>query len=138
MSLEKIVDKILEEGRNEAEQIILESRQKAEEIIQNARKQAEIQANIILEQSERQANLEASRLVTQARLEKRIKILGCKKDLIEEVLDKAFQKQKGDKTELRRRIIRKDGEFEESIDQEKLMQALRPGMEKDIAEVLKI
>ncbi len=138
MSLEKIVDKILEEARNEVEQILLESRQKAEEITQNARKQAEIQANIILEQAERQANLEASRLVTQARLERRIKILGCKKDLIDEVLEKAFQEQKGERTGLKRRIIRKDGEFEESIDQEKLKHALRPRMEKDIAEVLKI
>ena len=138
MSLEKIVDKILEEARSEVEQILLESRQKAEEITQNARKQGELQANAIIEQAERQGNLEASRLVTQARLEKRIKILSYKKDLIDEVLEKAFQKQKGEKIGLKRKIIRKDGEYEEFIDQEKLKQELRPRMEKDIAEVLKI
>ncbi|UCE42542.1 MAG: hypothetical protein JSV17_06190 [Candidatus Aminicenantes bacterium] len=136
--MEKILDKILEEARNEAERILLESRQKAEEITQNARKQGEIQANALLEQAERLGNLEASRLVTQARLEKRIKILSCKKDLIDEVLEKAFQKQKGDKIELKRKIIRKDGEVEEFVDQEKLKQELRPKLEKDIAEVLKI
>lgn len=138
MSLEKILDKILEEARNEAEQILRESRQKAEEITQNARKQGEMQANTILEQGERQGSLEASRLVTQARLEKRIKILSCKKDLIDEVLEKAFQKQKGDKIGLKRKIIRKDGEFEEFVDHEKLKQELRPKLEKDIVEVLKI
>ena len=138
MSLEKILDKILEEARSEAEKILLESRQKAEEITQNARKQVEIQAITILDHTERQGNLEASRLVTQARLEKRIKILSCKKDLIDEVLDKAFQKQKGDKIGLKRKTIRKDGELEEFVDQEKLKQELRPKLEKDIAEVLKI
>jgi vacuolar-type H+-ATPase subunit E/Vma4 len=138
MSLEKILDKILEEARSEAEKILLESRQKAEEITQDARKQGESQAKTILEQAERQANLEASRLVTQARLEKRIKILSCKRDLIDEVLEKAFQEKKGEKIGLKRKIIRKDGELEEFIDQEKLKQELRPKMEKDIAEVLKI
>ncbi len=138
MSLENILDKILEEARSEAEQIFLKGRQKAEEITQNARKQGEMQANAILEQAERKGNLEANRLVTQARLEKRIKILSCKRDLIDEVLDKAFQKQKGDKIGLKRKIIRKDGELEEFVDQEKLKQELRPKLEKDIAEVLKI
>jgi vacuolar-type H+-ATPase subunit H len=138
MSLEKILDKILEEARSEAEQILLESRQKAEEITQNARKQGELLANAILDQAKRQGNLEASRLVTQARLEKRIKILESKKDLIDDVLEKAFQKQKGDQIGLKRKIILKDGEHEEFVDQEKLKQELRPRLEKDIAEVLKI
>jgi V/A-type H+-transporting ATPase subunit E len=138
MSLEKILDKILEEARSEAEQILQESRQKAEEIAQNARKKAESQADTILEQAERQGNLEASRLVTQARLEKRIKLLRCKKDLIDEVLDKAFEKKKGDIIGLKRKILGKDGELEESVDPKKLRQELRPQLERDIAEVLKI
>ena len=138
MSLEKILDKILEEAQSEAEKIILESRQKAEEIKQNARKQGEVQAAALIEQAERQGNLEASRLVTQASLEKRIKVLSCKKDLIDEVLEKAFQKHKGEKTELKRKIILKDGELEELVDHDKLKQELRPKLEKDIVEALKI
>jgi vacuolar-type H+-ATPase subunit E/Vma4 len=138
MSLEKILDKILEEAGSEAERIVMESRRKAEEITQNARKEAEMQASAILEKAERQGNLEASRLVTQARLEKRIRLLGCKRDLIDEVLEKAFQKLEGDKIKLKRKIVRKDGEKEEFIEQEKLKQELRPKLEKDIAEVLKI
>ena len=138
MSLEKILDKILEDARNEADKILLESRHKAEEIKQNAHKQGELHAKAILEQAERQGNLEASRLVTQARLEKRIRILRGKKDLIDEVLEKAFKAQKGDIVGLQRKIILKDGEHEEAIDQKRFMQELRPKLEKDIAEVLKI
>ena len=138
MSLEKILDKILEEARLEVEQILQENHQKAEEIAKNARKQGEMQASAILDQAERLGNLEASRLVTQARLEKRIKILRCKKDLIDQVLEKAFQKQKGEKIELKRKVIRKDGEQEELVDEQKVKQELRPRLEKDIAEVLKI
>ena len=138
MSLEKILDKILEDARSEAERILQDSRQKAGEITQNARNQGEMQAKAILEQAEKQGNLEASRLITQARLEKRIKILSCKKDLIDEVLDKAFQSQKDEDIGLKRKIVLKDGELEESFDREKLKQELRPKLEKDIAEVLKI
>jgi vacuolar-type H+-ATPase subunit H len=138
MSLEKILDKILEEAQREAERIIHESRQKAEEIKENARKQGEMRAHALLEQVERQGKLEASRLVTQARLERRIKVLTCKKELIDAVLDKAFQEQKGKKILLTRKIILKDGDREEFVDKEKLMQELRPKLEKDIVEVLKI
>jgi hypothetical protein len=106
--------------------------------MQNARKQGELQANAVIDQTKRQGNLEASRLVTQARLEKRIKILACKKGLIEEVLEKAFQEQKDDRIGLKRKIIRKDGEQEEVVELEKLKQELRPKLEKDIAEVLEI
>jgi V/A-type H+-transporting ATPase subunit E len=138
MSLEKILDKILEDARLEAEQILQESHQKAEEITKKAQKQGERQASAILEQAERQGNLEASRLVTQARLEKRIKILRCKKDLIDGVLEKAFQNLEGDKLGLIRRVVRKDGEDEEVVEELKVKQALRPSLEKDIAEALKI
>jgi V/A-type H+-transporting ATPase subunit E len=138
MSLEKILDKILEEARSETEQVIRESRQRAEEITQNARKKGELQANAIIEQAKQQGNLEASRLVTQARLEKRIKLLDSKKALIDAVLEKAFQKQESHKIKLKRKIIRKDGEVEEWIDEEKLKLELRPRLERDIAEVLKI
>jgi vacuolar-type H+-ATPase subunit E/Vma4 len=138
MSLEKILDKILEEARGEAERIHSESRQKAEEIVRNARISGERQAEEILERAKRQGNLEASRLVTQARLEKRIKILRYKKELIDEVLERAFRKQVRDNIPLKRKIIRKDGESEEFIDREKLKQELMPKLEKDIAEVLEI
>ena len=138
MSLEKILNKILEEAQREAEQIVLESRQKADTIRRDAKKQGGILAKTLLEQAERQGNLEASRLVTQARLEQKIKGLECKKDLIEEVLDKTFREQKGEKIGLKRKIILKDGEQEEFVGQGELKEELRSRLEKNIAEVLKI
>ncbi len=138
MSLEKILDKILEEARGEAERILSESRQKAGDITRNAKEQGELQAKTILEQAEKQANLEASRLISQARLEKRIQILSCKKELIDTVLEKVFREQKDDRIGLKRKIVMKDGEHDEPIDQERLKMELRPLLEKDIAEVLKI
>lgn len=138
MSLEKILDKILEEAQDEADKILLEGRRRAGEIVQNARSQAEAKGEIILEQAEKEGNLEASRLVTQARLEKRLRILRYKKELIDDVLEKAFQKHQGDQINLKRKVILKDGEQEESVDREELKQVLRPKLEKYIAGVLKI
>jgi vacuolar-type H+-ATPase subunit H len=138
MSLEKILDKILEEAQKEARDIVSESRQKAEEIKHNAQKRGEMQAKTLFAQVEREGHLEASRMVTQARLEKRIRILRCKKDLIDQVLDKAFQELEGGKIGVKRKIVRKEGDAEEFLDREKLMKEVRPKLEKHIAEVLKI
>ncbi len=138
MSLEKIVEKILEEARAEADQIIQESLQKGEEIKENARKRGEEQANALLEEVERQAQLDAGRIITQARLEKKIMLLSTKKDLIDEVLEKVFQQLDLKKQKLKRKVILKEGEKEEPLDLEELKHQLRPKLEKEIAEVLKI
>lgn len=132
------MEKILEDARADADRIIQESLQKAEEIKENARKQGEKQARALLEEAERQAQLEASRIVTQARLEKKIKLLSCKKDLIDKTLDNVFRSEDLKGKRLRRKIVMKDGEKEESLDLEELKQQLRPKLEKEIAEVLKI
>jgi vacuolar-type H+-ATPase subunit H len=138
MSLEKILEKILEDARDNADRIIQESLRRGEQIKENARKQGERQARALLEEAERQAQLEASRIITQARLEKKIRILSCKKDLIEETLDNVFRKQDLQGEGLKRKIVMKKGEKEEPLDPEELKQQLRPKLEKEIAEVLKI
>ena len=138
MSLEKILKKIQDDAQAEANRIILENQQKAEEIKEAARKEGSELAASLVKEVERKGNLEASRIVTQARLERRIKILSCKKELIDEVLEKAFQKEGLGKKVLKRKIIMKDGEKEESFDEKKLKEELRPKLENYIAEVLKI
>jgi V/A-type H+-transporting ATPase subunit E len=138
MSLERILEKILEEARAEADKIVKEGLQKAEEIKENARKRGGEQARALLEEVERQAQLDASRIITQAHLERKIKILSCKKDLIEEILDRVFRKLDLKGESLKRTIIMKEGEKEEALDLEELKQQLRPNLEKEIAEVLKI
>lgn len=138
MSLEKIVKKIGDDAQAEAARITLESQKKAEEIKEVAKKEASELAQALVREVERQANLEASRIITQARLEKRIKILSCKKELINEVLERAFQKEGIGKKELRRKIILKEGEKEESFGEGKLKAELYPKLENYIAQLLKI
>ncbi len=138
MSLEKIIDKILQDAQKEADGIIAENQKKADEIKKAALKEAEVLAESLFKEEERQGELEASRILTQARLEGKVKILSYKKALIDEVLEKAFQKQDLDQSVLRRKVILKDGEKEESFDKEKLKNEIRPKLESYIAKVLGI
>jgi vacuolar-type H+-ATPase subunit H len=138
MSLEKILEKIIDDAQNEADDIILESKKKAEEIKEKARNEASNLLESIVKEAERQGQLEASRIVTKARLEKKINTLARKKELIEEVLEKAFQKGAKGKKGLKRKVIMKEGESEEPYDEEKLKEELRSKLESEILEALKI
>ena len=138
MSLEKILKRITDDAQAEADKIILENKRKAKEIKENAREEASKLAEELVKEAERKARLEASRLVTQSRLEKKINILSEQKDLIEEVLGKAFQKSIEGAKGLKRRIILKQGEREEPYDEERLKEELRSKLENEIMETLKI
>jgi vacuolar-type H+-ATPase subunit E/Vma4 len=138
MSLEKILERITHDAQAEADKILSESKRKAEEIKETAQKEAEGLAEALIEEAERKARLEASRLITQTRLEKRIKILSWKKELIDEILEKALQKANLGQDKLKKKIILKDGEREESYHRDKLLEELRPKLENYILKVLKI
>lgn len=138
MSLEKILKRITDDAQAEADKIILENKRKAKEIKENAREEASKLAEELVKEAERKARLEASRLVTQSRLEKKINILSEQKDLIEEVLGKAFQKSIKSAKGLKRKIILKQGEREEPYDEERLKEELRSKLENEIMETLKI
>lgn len=136
MSLENILRKISDDAQAEVDKIITESKTKAEEIKEGARKEALAQSEALLLDEEQKGNLEASRIVTQARLQKKLDILAYKKDLIDEVLARAFQKESFDESSLKRKIILKDGEHEEPFDERKMLEEIRPQLEKYICEVL--
>jgi len=138
MSLEKILYKIIDDANVEAEKILVESREKAEKIKEEAEKKASELAGALIEEEERQGQLEASRLITQARLETKINILSLKKELIQEVMEKAFQKKIIGKEGLKKTIITKEGEREESFDEDRLKEELRSKLENEIIEVLGI
>ena len=138
MSLEKILKKIINDAQAEADKIILESEKKAAEIKEKALKQGSDLAEALVKEAERQSNLEASRIITQARLEKKIDALSRKKELIDEVLEKAFQKGARGKEGLKRKIIMKEGEREEPYDEERLKEELRSKLENEILDALKI
>jgi len=138
MSLEKILDKIIDDANAEADKVLVESREKAEKIKEEAEKKASELADALVEEAERQGQLEASRLITQARLETKINILSRKKELIQEVMEKAFQKKILGGKILKRTIITKKGEREEAFDEDRLREELLSKLENEIVEVLGI
>ena len=138
MSLEKIVDKILDDARAEADLTRAESLRKAEGIREESKRQAEELAGALLHEAEREARLEAGRIVTQARLEGRIELLTAKKRLITEVLERAMAAAPVRDRSLTRMVILKDREREEPFDRAMLLDEVRPGLESLIADILKI
>jgi vacuolar-type H+-ATPase subunit H len=138
MGLDGIIERILQDAQKETDRIIEESQNKAEDIKRKARKQAEEHAKALIEKAKKDGDLEARRIVTQARLEKKIHLLNCKKELIGQVLEKAFQKEIFQNSRFMKKIVTKDGEKEEALDREKLKRELRPRLENTIAEVLKV
>jgi glycerol-3-phosphate cytidylyltransferase-like family protein len=138
MSLEKILNTIIEDAQAEAVDIIKESQSKAEEIKEMARQEALELAQAIHTEEERQGHLEASRLVTQARLEGRINILSTKKKLIEDVLANALDRERNRIERLKKQVIMKEGEREEAFDESRLLDEIRPQLEKFINDILKL
>jgi vacuolar-type H+-ATPase subunit H len=138
MSLDKILKKIIDEAQVEADRIILESQSKADVIKENARREASEMGKALEKEAERQGRLESSRIITQARLEGKLEILSLKKELIEEVLNLAFQKSAFKKRRLKRTIILKEGEKEEPYDEARFKEELRSRLENEIIEALKI
>lgn len=138
MSLEKILNTIIGDAQTEAVAIVKESQSKAEEIKETARKEALELAEALHADEERQGRLEASRLITQARLEGRIDILSTKKEIIEDVLAKALDKEHSSIEKLKRQIIMKEGEREEAFDESRLLDEIRPQLEKFINDALKL
>lgn len=138
MSLKKILDTIIKDANAEAQKIILESREKADSIKKEAEKKASELAEALVQDEEKKAQLEASRLITQARLDTRISILSQKKELIQQVLEKSFQKKDIKNRVLKRKVITKEGEKEESFDEERLKEELLRRLENKVIEALGI
>ena len=138
MSLEKILNAIIEDAQAEAVAIVNESQSKAEEIKEAARLEAEKLAGAIRSEEERLGHLEASRLVTQARLKGRIDILSTKKKIIEDVLSEAMARERSGVQKLKRQIIMKEGKKEETFDERKLLEEIRPQLEKLIIDTLNL
>lgn len=138
MSLEDIIQKISQDAEEEAGGIIQESAQKAEAIKKEAKREAKARGEILVKEEERMGELEAHRITTQARLEKKLYMLSLKKELVDEVLEQAFRMAGTESKTLTKTVVLKEGEIKESYDRDKLQEEIRPQLEKDIAEVLKI
>ena len=138
MSLEKILNTIIEDAQAEVVEVVKESQSKAERIKEAARQEAEELASAIHAEEERLGRLEASRLITQARLEGRIEILSTKKEIIEDILIEALSRERSSIETLKRTIIMKGGERIEAFDESRLLEKIRPQMEKLISDTLEL
>ena len=89
MGLEKIIDKILAEGRSKADAIIADARQKAEQILADARMRAEEEKQKRIKEANEKFEDTRRRQIALAKLEARKRILRVRCDLIDEAFSKA-------------------------------------------------
>ncbi|HEK85392.1 MAG: hypothetical protein ACPLZD_02600 [Candidatus Saccharicenans sp.] len=138
MSLEKILEKIDLEAQQEATAILEETRKKAEAIKEEAEERAQEQAEAILKQATIEAELEAKRILTEAQLKKKMELLRTKRQLIEQVLKAAWQREELKKIRLKKEIISRQGVKEETLPYDRLVNELGQEIENDILDWLKI
>jgi hypothetical protein len=67
-----------------------------------------------------------------------MKILFYKKEIIDEVLEQAFQQAFKGKKSLKKTVVRKHGEEQSDLDEQRIKDELRPLLEGKIAEDLKL
>jgi vacuolar-type H+-ATPase subunit H len=138
MSLKNIIKTIENQAREDAGRIIRESEDKARTIKAQAKDEAEAEARTYLEEAERKSRMEAGRILTQARLDKRLRILGRKKEIIDGIIADAFKQQGLHGRTLKKTVVMKDGQKQESLDQSRLKEELRPELERAILDTLRI
>ncbi len=86
MSLEKLLEKIEEDARAEAEEILARARQEAEETRKRGEEEALRAGQNILATFREKAEKERVRMISAARMEKRLAILAAKERILEETL----------------------------------------------------
>lgn len=138
MSLDIIIAKVLGDARAEADRILAEHRGKAEALLRAEQRLSETQAEAVRREAGDEAALEAGRIVTQARLERRIGLLAARKELVDEVLERALAQGPLRDRALSMKVVSRGGETEEPFERARLLEEIRPGLENVIAEILKI
>jgi len=92
MPLEKITERILEDGKLKAAEIRRNAEAKAEQIVAKAQERAEAEKVRILLAGQRSAAEEKKKILTMAQLEARNEILAAKQRVIDQVFSSALQK----------------------------------------------
>ena len=88
--IEKIIQRILEDARREAEDIVAQARQKADEIAGQYARQGEQEAQAILTRGEKAANQRLERLESAAGMERSKMLLAAKQQVLSEAFEKAL------------------------------------------------
>ncbi|OKY78115.1 MAG: Archaeal/vacuolar-type H+-ATPase subunit E [Candidatus Methanohalarchaeum thermophilum] len=110
--VEKVVNRIEENSKEEAEEIISDAKEEAEEILDEARKKAETEKQEIIEKGKEKADREKNRMISEAKLENRRKILETKEEIISEIFEETLRRlEEGevDKRDILGRIVKSAG-----------------------------
>jgi ATP synthase (E/31 kDa) subunit. len=88
-NLDHLIDKIIEDARQEAEQILAKAERKKEELIHEQTVKAEMEKSKMIEKARREAQQEKERIVSDARLKARDDILKAKQEMMDQVFSLA-------------------------------------------------
>lgn len=89
--LENMKRQILDEANHSAEEKISEAKVKAEEILKEARKQMEAQGALLMKKSEEDTKDYTQRIASSCEMQRKQALLQAKQEVIQEVLEKAYQ-----------------------------------------------
>lgn len=89
--IEKMINQILEEAKNSANEQLGQAEAKVKEILGTAETEAKKQAEVIAAQSKTDIELYKERIRSMADLERRNALLGAKQEVISETLEKAYK-----------------------------------------------
>ena len=134
MSLESILERIVNEATGERERIILEARGEAKKILQEARQEADTLYQAILLRSEADYASQKKRQIINARLGHKKNLLEAKQEIVDSVFKKlrlafkagAFKKQ----------LVSADKVSEVAVDIDFYLGEFRQDYETEIAQVL--
>lgn len=134
MSLEAILEHIVDEADAQRQKIIQDAKKQAEAIIQDAKKQAEALYKEIMDKEKLRYEKDSQRLIVNARIESKKNLLRTKQEL----LDIVFEKIKHDikKSDLKKQKIMHDKIQEVSEDVDFYMKNLRADYEGETARIL--
>jgi len=134
MSLESIVNHILDEAKAQREIILKEAAQQAEAILKEAKQQAEALFKEVINQEKTLAEKQRQKILVNARLESKKSLLGARQELLDEVF-------KDLKTKLAKDRFKKEQIFfdkvqEGALDIDFYLTEIRIDYETEVARIL--
>ncbi len=134
MSLDSIVEHILNQAKAEAENLIAQARKEAGGQIQDAKAEAETVYQSLLAKEKIVYEGQKQKLIVNARLESKKNVLLAKQELVDSVFDKV--KVELHKSLPKKQKISREGSEEVSEDLDFYLKQLRPEHESQIAKTL--
>ncbi|MCX7831538.1 MAG: V-type ATP synthase subunit E [Actinobacteria bacterium] len=107
MGIERIINKIIEDAKLEADSIVKEAEAKRIEELENAKKEFLVQANQIISTAKKEAQTIRQRSESRILLEQRKEISMLKERIVTELIAEAIRKIKKEDSETLKKILKK-------------------------------